>query len=37
MLLDLDLDILFLEGLTGERVTAVPELLNELASHWASH
>lgn len=33
----LDLDSLFTEGLSDETVTAVAELLNELANHWESH
>jgi len=32
----LDLDALFPEGLSDETVTAVAELLNELANHWES-
>ena len=32
----LDLDRLFPEGLSDETVTAVAELLNELANHWES-
>lgn len=33
----LDLDALFPEGLSDETVTAVAELLNELANQWESH
>jgi hypothetical protein len=33
----LDFDRLFPEGLSDETVTAVAELLNELANHWESH
>lgn len=32
----LDLDALFPEGLSDETVTAVAELLNELANQWES-
>lgn len=33
----LNLDSLFPEGLSDETVTAVADLLNELANHWESH
>ncbi|MGE5204821.1 MAG: hypothetical protein ACM3PW_04340 [Chlamydiota bacterium] len=30
----IDLDALFPEGLSDETITAIAELLNELANHW---
>ena len=33
----IDLDTLFPDGLSDDTVTAVAELLNELANHWESH
>lgn len=33
----IDLDTLFPEGLSDETVTAITELLNELANRWESH
>jgi len=33
----LDLDALFPEGLSDETITAVAEVLNELANQWESH